>query len=55
MDVRFLLTLNQRDYTAGLCEALKMAITSDRSQARFFFDNSSLFVSPTKNVSELVV
>lgn len=31
MDTRFLLTLPNRDYYSGLCEALKMSITSDIS------------------------
>ena len=29
MDLRFVDTLDQRDYAAGLCESLKMALTSD--------------------------
>ena len=30
MDLRFLSSLKKRDFYAGLCEAIKMAITSDR-------------------------
>ncbi len=37
MDLEFLLTLNTRDYYAGICEAIKMSITSDEQMfARFF-------------------
>ena len=30
MDLRFLKSLNLRDYYAGLCEAIKMSLTSDK-------------------------
>lgn len=54
MDVRFLLTLNRRDYFAGVCEAIKMAITSDASQARKLLDSSNLLTADNKEIASLV-
>ena len=54
MDVRFLLTLNSRDYFAGICEAIKMAITSDCKRARKLSDNSNLLAADDKEISSLL-
>lgn len=54
MDVRFLLTLNRRDYFAGVCEAIKMAITSDASQAKKLLESSNLLTADNKEIASLV-
>lgn len=45
MDLRFLSTLSPRDYYAGLCEAIKMSITSDKEM----FDRLSEIKNFVKN------
>ena len=41
MDLEFLLTLNSRDFFSGICEAIKMAITSDNKMFNRLFELSS--------------
>jgi len=41
-DTRFLSTLEDRDYKAGICEAIKMATTSDKSFAQNFLNDDSV-------------
>lgn len=53
MDLRFLCTLQERDYSAGLCEAIKMSITSDKIQAKRLVDDSSELMKREKNLSRL--
>ena len=36
MEINFLKTLEERDFKAGICEALKMAFTSDSKQLTKF-------------------
>ena len=38
MDLRFLKSLNLRDYYAGICEAIKMSLTSDKEMFHKFFE-----------------
>ncbi len=38
MDLRLLLSLNNRDYYSGICEAIKMSITSDKEMFLKFLD-----------------
>ncbi len=38
MDLEFLTTLNNRDYYSGICEAIKMSITSDSEMFHRFFN-----------------
>ena len=54
MDVRFLLTLNMRDYNAGICEAIKMSITSDARQAQKFYDNRRQLSSDNRLITQLL-
>ncbi|WP_071840136.1 3-dehydroquinate synthase family protein [Synechococcus sp. KORDI-52] len=54
MDVRFLLTLNTRDYFAGICEAIKMSVTSDAAQAKKLLNNSTLLASNNREIASLV-
>ena len=54
MDIRFLLTLNNRDYYAGICEAIKMAITSDAGQARKLMDESNKLSAQNRDVRSLI-
>ena len=42
MDLRFLASLGQRDYYAGLCEAIKMSITSDKEMFDRFIEVQNL-------------
>ena len=37
MDLRFLLSLKERDFNSGICEALKMSITSDKEMFHRYF------------------
>ena len=53
MDLRFLATLSERDYSAGLCEAIKMSITSDKHQAQRLGDYSSDLMKEEKDLSKL--
>jgi 3-dehydroquinate synthase len=39
IDTRFLHTLDLRDFSAGIAEAIKMALISDRSMCNFFLKN----------------
>ena len=43
MEISFLKTLSNRDYLAGLCEALKMALISDKYMVMKMLDQSDLF------------
>lgn len=54
MDIRFLLTLNRRDYNSGICEAIKMSITSDAKQVQKFYDNRNHLCSENRMISELL-
>jgi len=54
MDVRFLLTLNSRDYCAGLCEAIKMSITSDSYFANKLLDDSRSLSHEVRDPSALL-
>ena len=42
IDINFLSTLRERDYYSGLCEAIKMSLTSDRKMAKRLLDVSDL-------------
>ena len=37
MDLNFLSTLSERDYYSGICESIKMSITSDKEMFNKFF------------------
>ena len=55
MDLRFLETLNKRDYFAGICEAIKMSITSDKEMfEKFFAINKALNKRDLGKLEELV-
>lgn len=54
MDVRFLQTLNNRDYYAGICEAIKMAITSDASFSQTIFNKFNFLNSEVRQVASLL-
>jgi 3-dehydroquinate synthase len=54
MDVRFLLTLNSRDYNAGLCEAIKMAITSSSMMFYKLMDNAPSYHSACRSFGDLI-
>ena len=54
MDSRFLQTLNERDYYAGICEAIKMAITSDASFSRIISKNFQFLNSKARDVTSLL-
>lgn len=47
MDTRFLNSLNQRDFYSGVCEAIKMAITSDKNM--FYRFNSIAKLTKSRN------
>ncbi len=53
MDIRFLLTLNDRDYFSGICEAIKMSITSDAFQAKKLLQESAPFTSQKRDIFSL--
>lgn len=53
MDIRFLLTLNKRDYSAGICEAIKMAITSDAMQAKRLMEESNKLTAKNRDIGSL--
>ena len=55
MDLSFLSTLNERDFFSGICESIKMAITSDKEMFSKFFSNSSLVKSRDKDTLEDIV
>tara|TARA_A100001035_G_C27782780_1_gene502675 strand:+ start:2604 stop:3713 length:1110 start_codon:yes stop_codon:yes gene_type:complete len=42
IDINFLSTLRERDYYSGLCEAIKMSLTSDRKMANRLLEVSDL-------------
>ena len=55
MDLRFLETLNNRDYFAGICEAIKMSITSDKEMFEKFFEiNKFLKNRDSKKLEEVI-
>ena len=45
MDLEFLTTLNNRDYYSGICEAIKMSITSDSEMFDRFFQISQNLIN----------
>jgi len=45
MDPRFLLSLNMRDYTSGICEAIKMSVTSDKDFFTYLLNNSNALLN----------
>ena len=55
MDLEFLLTLNSRDYFAGICESIKMAITSDIEMFyRLFELSTNIKNKEIKTLEELI-
>ena len=49
MDLRFVETLERRDYAAGLCESLKMALTSDSQMSARLLDSADLILKREKS------
>ena len=55
MELAFLTSLDERDYKAGLCEALKMALTSDsRMVASFEANSTSIMSRDLQDLAEVV-
>ena len=55
MDLRFLYSLAKRDYYAGICESIKMAITSDREMFYKFLEINDLTKSRNdENLEEII-
>ena len=55
MDLNFLSTLSERDYLSGICEAIKMSITSDKEMFNKFFDIKSFVYSRNKDILEDII
>ena len=55
MDLSFLITLNKRDYYSGICEAIKMSVTSDKEMFLKFIEiNSSVESRNLKTLEDIV-
>jgi 3-dehydroquinate synthase len=54
MDVRLLSTLDPRDYSAGLCEAIKMAITSSARMVYKLIENKASYHSSCRSFEDLI-
>jgi len=55
MDLEFITTLNKRDYYSGICEAIKMSITSDSEMFyRFFKISKNLINKEYKFLEEII-
>ncbi len=55
MDLNFLSTLSERDFFSGICESIKMAITSDKDMFNKFFSIYSLVNSRDKDTLEDII
>lgn len=55
MDLRFLLSLNKRDFYSGICEAIKMSITSDKEMFQKYFVIEKLVKSRDRDTLEDIV
>ncbi len=55
MDLRFLISLTKRDFYSGICESIKMAITSDREMFnKFLFLNNSVSKRDYQVLEEII-
>jgi len=54
MDIRFLLTLEKRDYCAGICEAIKMSLTSSLEKTQILLESSHDLSYAVRNESLLL-
>ena len=54
MDIRFLLTLGKRDYFAGICEAIKMSLTSSFERTQILLECSRALSYSVKDESLLL-
>ena len=55
MDLRFLLTLNDRDYYSGICEAIKMSVTSDKEMFIKFLNIYELVAQRNLDILEEII
>ena len=55
MDLNFLSTLSERDFFSGICESIKMAITSDKDMFNKFFSIKSLVNSRDMKTLEDII
>ena len=55
MDLEFLLTLNYRDYFSGVCESIKMSITSDNKMFDRLFELSTKIKNKDINALEELI
>ena len=55
MDLNFLSTLSERDFFSGICESIKMAITSDKAMFNKFFSINSFVNSRDKDTLEEII
>lgn len=55
MDLNFLSTLSERDYYSGICESIKMSITSDKEMFNKFFSINSFVYSRNKDTLEDII
>ena len=55
MDLRFLQSLEKRDFYAGICESIKMSITSDSQMFNRFFDIYDLVAIKDQSVLEEII
>ena len=55
MDLRFLISLDERDFNSGICESIKMSITSDSEMFKKYFDIYDLVSKKDQNTLEEIV
>ena len=55
MDLRFLETLEKRDYYSGICEAIKMSITSDSNMFNRYLEINNLVHRKDKTILEEII
>lgn len=54
MDISFLMTLEERDYNAGICEAIKMSLTGSSEKAYKFLSNKNKLSATFRCSNELI-
>ncbi len=55
MDLRFLISLDERDFNSGICESIKMSITSDSEMFKKYFDIYELVANKDQKTLEQIV
>jgi len=55
MDLRFLNSLDERDFNSGICESIKMSITSDAEMFKRYFDIYDLVAMKDQKTLEEIV